>query len=137
MGLPFSLGWLTISTWPTRTLSLRKFTRSSFVSCLAHIHRLGEEIWFVALCYYVLFDHGVHFWLGDITHFTVFGKHTFVLNSYEDCVELLERRSGIYSDRPAMPMMELYVASCRLYLDKLIIHTNSNLGWDGPTSMLR
>ncbi|KJA21666.1 hypothetical protein HYPSUDRAFT_687551 [Hypholoma sublateritium FD-334 SS-4] len=44
---------------------------------------------------------------GDILHFRVYDKHTVVLNSYEDNVELLDKRSAIYSDRPYMPMVDL------------------------------
>ncbi|KJA18940.1 hypothetical protein HYPSUDRAFT_44792 [Hypholoma sublateritium FD-334 SS-4] len=44
---------------------------------------------------------------GDILHYRVYDKHTIILNSFEDNVELLEKRSGIYSDRPYMPMLEL------------------------------
>ena len=42
----------------------------------------------------------------------VYDKHTIILNSYEDNVELLEKRSAIYSDRPRNPMMQLSVLSC-------------------------
>lgn len=41
-------------------------------------------------------------------HYRVYDKHTVILNSYEDNVELLEKRSAIYSDRPYMPMVDLY-----------------------------
>ncbi len=40
-------------------------------------------------------------------HYRVYDKHTVILNSYEDNVELLEKRSAIYSDRPYMPMGRL------------------------------
>ncbi|KAF8186023.1 cytochrome P450 [Pholiota molesta] len=44
---------------------------------------------------------------GGISHFRILNKHTIVLNSAEDIVELLERRSNIYSDRPSLPMVDL------------------------------
>ncbi len=47
--------------------------------------------------------------VGNILHFRAYDQHTVVLNSYEDNVELLEKRSAIYSDRPYMPMVDLYV----------------------------
>lgn len=47
--------------------------------------------------------------LGRIVHLKAFGKHTIVLNSMEDAIELLEKRSNNYSDRPYIPMINLYV----------------------------
>lgn len=43
-----------------------------------------------------------------------YDKHTIILNSHEDNVELLDKRSAIYSDRPCMPMMDLFVLFCFL-----------------------
>ncbi|TDL20318.1 cytochrome P450 [Rickenella mellea] len=42
---------------------------------------------------------------GDIVHVEVFGKHILILNSLEGAVDLCEKRSHIYSDRPRMPMV--------------------------------
>ena len=42
---------------------------------------------------------------GDIIHVKVFGQHILLLNSLEICIDLLEKRSAIYSDRPRLPMM--------------------------------
>ena len=39
---------------------------------------------------------------GSITSLKTLGQSIVILNSYEDAVELLEKRSSIYSDRPAM-----------------------------------
>ncbi|KAF8903096.1 cytochrome P450 [Gymnopilus junonius] len=44
---------------------------------------------------------------GDILHLNIYGQHIIVLNAVEDAVELLERRSGLYSDRPKDPMITL------------------------------
>lgn len=49
-------------------------------------------------------------------HYRVYDKHFVILNSLEDSVELLEKRSGIYSDRPYMPMLELYVALSSMFV---------------------
>lgn len=38
--------------------------------------------------------------LGDVMHFSVFGHPIVVLNSRAAVVDLLERRSALYSDRP-------------------------------------
>ncbi|KAI5826081.1 hypothetical protein K523DRAFT_419521 [Schizophyllum commune Tattone D] len=40
----------------------------------------------------------------DIIHLDVAGKFIVVLDSYEAAVELLEKRSKVYSDRPPFPM---------------------------------
>ena len=42
---------------------------------------------------------------GDVTHVTAMGKHIIILNSIKACIELLEERSAIYSDRPTIPMI--------------------------------
>ncbi|KAK7455189.1 hypothetical protein VKT23_011061 [Stygiomarasmius scandens] len=41
---------------------------------------------------------------SDIIHINVLGDHTVVLNSIKHTSELLEKRSALYSGRPAMPM---------------------------------
>ncbi|KAL1672543.1 cytochrome P450 [Schizophyllum commune] len=40
----------------------------------------------------------------DIIHLDVAGKSIVVLDSYESAIELLEKRSKVYSDRPPFPM---------------------------------
>ncbi|KIJ57253.1 hypothetical protein M422DRAFT_149956 [Sphaerobolus stellatus SS14] len=42
---------------------------------------------------------------GDVVHVTALGKHIIILNSIKACVDLLEQRSAIYSDRPSLPMI--------------------------------
>lgn len=41
---------------------------------------------------------------GDISHINVLGKHIFVLNSLNIAVEMLDKKSSIYSDHPVVPM---------------------------------
>ncbi|KAG1840821.1 cytochrome P450 [Suillus subalutaceus] len=41
---------------------------------------------------------------GDISHVNVLGQHIFVLNSVKTAVEMLDKKSSIYSDRPVVPM---------------------------------
>ncbi|KAG2039206.1 cytochrome P450 [Suillus americanus] len=41
---------------------------------------------------------------GDISHINVLGQHIFVLNSVKTAVEMLDKKSSIYSDRPVVPM---------------------------------
>jgi len=47
--------------------------------------------------------------LGDILHASALGDHIIVLNKAKDADALLNGRSRIYSDRPFVPMMPLYV----------------------------
>jgi hypothetical protein len=42
---------------------------------------------------------------GDVVHMEVLGNHFIILNSTKAAVELLEKRSSIYADRPYMAMM--------------------------------
>ncbi len=48
---------------------------------------------------------------GDVLSFRVFGKAIVVLNSLKANKDLLERRAEIYSDRPVIPVIEMYVLS--------------------------
>ncbi|KAF5327657.1 hypothetical protein D9619_004794 [Psilocybe cf. subviscida] len=44
---------------------------------------------------------------GPVIYFRAFHQRTIVLSSYEDCAELLDKRSTLYSDRPVIPMVEI------------------------------
>ncbi|OJA15892.1 hypothetical protein AZE42_09070 [Rhizopogon vesiculosus] len=44
---------------------------------------------------------------GDISHIEVLGQHIIVLNSTKTAMEILDKKSSIYSDRPVFPMAEL------------------------------
>ena len=46
---------------------------------------------------------------GDILSFRVFGQVIVVLNSTKVNKDLLERRPDIYSDRPLIPIFDMYV----------------------------
>ena len=48
---------------------------------------------------------------GDVLSFHVFGNVIVVLNSLKANKDLLERRADIYSDRPVIPIVEMYVYS--------------------------
>ncbi|KAL1753730.1 cytochrome P450 [Schizophyllum commune] len=41
---------------------------------------------------------------SDILHLEVLGRNIIVLNSFEACIELLEKRSKLYSSRPTLAM---------------------------------
>jgi len=46
---------------------------------------------------------------GDIIPLVIFGRKLFVINSRDVAIELFEKRSSIYSERPPRPMAELCV----------------------------
>lgn len=46
---------------------------------------------------------------GDIISFRAFGQVVVVLNSVKVNKDLLERRPDIYSDRPVIPIFNMYV----------------------------
>jgi len=46
---------------------------------------------------------------GDVIHLESFGQHVVVLNTQEASLDLLEKRSSIYSDRAVPTIMEAYV----------------------------
>ena len=48
---------------------------------------------------------------GDVLSFRVFGRVIVVLNSLKANKDLLERRGDIYSDRPVIPIFDMYVFS--------------------------
>lgn len=49
--------------------------------------------------------------IGPINHVSVLGQHLVILNSFDIAHELLDRRSGIYSNRPRLvTFSEMYAA---------------------------
>ncbi|KAJ7644020.1 cytochrome P450 [Roridomyces roridus] len=44
---------------------------------------------------------------GEILHARIFGEHIVILNSVKVAIDLLEKRSSTYSDRPTIPMLSL------------------------------
>ncbi|KAF7357531.1 Cytochrome p450 [Mycena sanguinolenta] len=48
---------------------------------------------------------------GDLVHISAPGQHVVVVNSVKTAVELFEKRSHIYSDRPILTMIELLTAA--------------------------
>ncbi|TFK40527.1 cytochrome P450 [Crucibulum laeve] len=44
---------------------------------------------------------------GDIIHLRMYQQHIVILNNLQDVIELFEKRSNNYSDRPAAPMVDL------------------------------
>lgn len=41
---------------------------------------------------------------GDVISFTVMGQRTVIVSSLDAAIDLLEKKSAIYSDRPTLPM---------------------------------
>lgn len=68
---------------------------------------------------------------GDILHASALGNHIVVLNKRADVEELFERRAAIYSDRPPIHILSLWVSSpsCTPNSNPLTLH-NGRLGWD-------
>ena len=53
-------------------------------------------------------------------------QHIVVLNKIKDAVNLFEKRSGVYSSRPTVPVIEMYgylesqkICDAHLYLDRV------------------
>ena len=46
---------------------------------------------------------------GDVLSFRVFGQVIVVLNSLKANKDILERRAEMYSGRPVIPIVEMYV----------------------------
>jgi hypothetical protein len=57
--------------------------------------------------------------LGAILSFRVFGQVIVVLNSIKPTKDLLERRGDIYSDRPVIPIFDMYVFSCSTFFHSI------------------
>jgi hypothetical protein len=51
----------------------------------------------------------LEFLSGDLVYLNVLGTSLLYVNSAEMAYELFDKRSAIYSDRPTIPMLELYV----------------------------
>lgn len=70
---------------------------------------------------------------GDVIHLHFLGRSVIVLNSVEAAVDLLEKRSNNYSDRPRFVMFELRVSRSdfmNLLSDQLPTRNQDGLGED-------
>ncbi|KAI0755469.1 cytochrome P450 [Irpex lacteus] len=59
---------------------------------------------------------------GDVFMLNVLGKNIVVINSEKAAIELMEKRSAIYSDRPPMPILERYLND--------VVHGHRIRSWD-------
>ena len=68
---------------------------------MAHLRKVGRTMGsvFSLMIYHIAYNIRIP---GSITSLKTLGQFIIILNSYEDAVELLERKSSIYSGRPAM-----------------------------------
>jgi len=48
---------------------------------------------------------------GDIVYCNAMGQHVIILNSLKVTIDLFEKRSNMYSDRPVLPMRDMYICS--------------------------
>ena len=71
---------------------------------MAHDHGVGREVRYVA---HTCVTNSLWFSPGDVVGVTAMGQHIIYLNSVETAQDLLEKRSGLYSDRPHSSMLEL------------------------------
>lgn len=70
---------------------------------------------------------------GDIVYSYALGQHVIILNSLKMAIDLFEKRSQMYSDRPVIPMRDMYVflsPSLQLGNDFLTSNFWYSLGWD-------
>jgi len=61
------------------------------------------------MIYFAVRGHLTEGMAGDILSFRAFGQVIVVLNSIKVNKDLLERRPDIYSDRPVIPIFDMYV----------------------------
>ncbi|KAE9398795.1 cytochrome P450 [Gymnopus androsaceus JB14] len=64
---------------------------------------IGNITDFPTSCEWEVFTKWGEKW-GDLLSVSVFGTTFVVINSYERCQEMLEKKSNVYSDRPYIPM---------------------------------
>ncbi|KAG6837602.1 hypothetical protein H0H93_006123 [Arthromyces matolae] len=68
----------------------------------------GQDLWFYEL--------GKTY--GDVIQLRILGQSMIILNSVEAAVDLLDKRSSIYSDRPDLPVFELLGIGDTLVFEK-------------------
>ncbi|ELU36494.1 cytochrome P450 [Rhizoctonia solani AG-1 IA] len=110
--LEYTLAFLTVAA--IALLSRRRFKASSRVSSLPLPP--GPPCWPIIGSFFSLPDATEPIWIwftrwanktkSDTIHFRVLGTDTVVLNTREAALELLEKRSNKYSDRPSMVMLK-------------------------------
>jgi cytochrome P450 len=77
---------------------------------------MGEGIWYAVRCYRCsLIDANIYpgRLLGSIFQYRVYTETIIVLNTAKAALDLLDHRSGIYSDRRPSPMIDLELRGIR------------------------
>ncbi|KAG6378884.1 cytochrome P450 [Boletus reticuloceps] len=87
---------------PQGSSPYRKHRRHALCQTLAHLYRMGPEIWQVT--YILSYPSALPSFLGDISHVEVLGQHIIILNNVNVAMEMLDKKSSSYSDRPVLPM---------------------------------
>jgi hypothetical protein len=64
---------------------------------------MGQKLWWVVGHVYPLND-DLTLRPGDVVSVTVLGRSLIILNSAEIAVDMLDKKSAKYSDRPVLPM---------------------------------
>jgi hypothetical protein len=67
--------------------------------------------------------------LGDIICLRALSKVTVVLSSFSAIKDLLEKRGDYYSDRPSVPIVEMYVAKHFQFTMSFQVDNPRSLGW--------
>jgi hypothetical protein len=71
---------------------------------------------------------------GEILSFRIFGQVIIVLNSIKTTKDLLEGRGDIYSDRPVIPIHEMYVF---LLYNSLVVSMIIRMKWEWLVPLAR
>jgi hypothetical protein len=75
---------------------------------MGHVSAMGREIWYVyGLFYPSVYTDAGPLNKGDIIFFKVMGAPMILISSAEVALDLMEKRSAIYSDKPAMTIDDL------------------------------
>ena len=69
---------------------------------------MGQALWSVLLSFNIP-EVRLNSGQGDVVYVIALGKSIVVLNSEQDAIDLLEKKSAIYSDRPPFITCDMYV----------------------------
>jgi len=85
----------------------RKPVRFTQRKTRARLCRVGQKVWYgTPWRLKPLYGEGLTQSLtGDIIHLQIFGQHLVILNSSKAAVEMLDKKSVKYSDRPILPFV--------------------------------
>lgn len=61
---------------------------------------MGATVWWVLIIPSTIIHFHPKYLAGNLVYLHLFGQGFLYLNTYEDTVELLEKRGAVYADRP-------------------------------------